>query len=405
MKEHTVDLLDIILIVLKNKKKLVINFIGIAIISIIISLLLPKYYKSTIVFIPPNPNSGSGLSALMHNFSVDILGSNDLSKQQINTLINSRDIREKVIEKFNLIKLYKTSNATNYLEKALRILDRNIEINIDEEGGLGFADIISFSVSVYDKDAKRASEMVEFLIKQVDIAIRILGIQRAAANKKFIWAKIEELKDSLSLAREKLNAFQIKNKIFNPTEQVKIVIESIAKMKAEVISLETQRSYLATQQNYEHPDIKKLNIQINAIQKKIKELETKKSKDIMVGLESSLELMNIYADLLVEVESLQGVIVLLRQQYEQAKIQESKDIPSLRIVDHAKVAQWKAKPKRAYYVIVITFIYMFLIISFIIVQEFTSRQRDNDPQSLEKIDKVIKELKFWNLRKTLKKNE
>lgn len=395
MNEKTIDLLDILLSILKNKKKLFVNFLFIAIASVGISLLIPKIYESTIVFFPPNPNSGSGLSALMQNFSVDILGSNDLSKRQIYTLLNSRDIREKIIEEFDLIKIYKTENKPNYLEQALKILDQNIAIHVEEEGGLGFSDITSFTVSIFDKDPKRAAEMVTFLIKQIDLTISDLGSQRAALNKRFIGDKISELKDSLIVARERLNKFQIENKIFSPTEQLSLVIESIAKLKTEVMSLETQRAYLSSQKNYTHPDIKKLNSRIYSIKKKIKEAETKKTKDIMIGLESSLELTNQYADLFVEVESLQGVLVLLKQQFEQARIQESKNISSLRIVQHAKVAQWKVKPKRAYIVIGITFVYMLLVTIIILIKEYSSQHRKLHPQSFEKIDKVLDEFKIW----------
>ncbi|MFO7891950.1 MAG: GNVR domain-containing protein [bacterium] len=50
----------------------------------------------------------------------------------------------------------------------------------------------------------------------------------------------------------------------------------------------------------------------------------------------------------------------LAPQYEQAKIQEMKDVPTIQVIDWATRPEWKSKPKRAY-IVILSFLISFMV--------------------------------------------
>ena len=61
-----------------------------------------------------------------------------------------------------------------------------------------------------------------------------------------------------------------------------------------------------------------------------------------------------------EVEIQNTLFVFLTQQYEEAKIKESKDTPTVQILDYPKIPNLKSGPKRVITVLICLFISFFL---------------------------------------------
>lgn len=68
------------------------------------------------------------------------------------------------------------------------------------------------------------------------------------------------------------------------------------------------------------------------------------------------------------------LIEYLGPQYEQSKIEEKKDIPTLQILDYAVRPERKAKPKRSLIVIITGFISGILLSSFYIIKDNISKK-------------------------------
>src|SRR5271157_3245973 len=124
MVEKDFSLFDIIIALFKRKIFLLVNFLAVFTIAIGISITLPKSYKSSLVFIPPGQSSSGLLSMLSNNAPIDLLTGSKFSKRQYISLLHSRELREQLINKFNLIKLYKLEKMPNSLDLALKALDK-----------------------------------------------------------------------------------------------------------------------------------------------------------------------------------------------------------------------------------------------------------------------------------------
>ena len=70
------------------------------------------------------------------------------------------------------------------------------------------------------------------------------------------------------------------------------------------------------------------------------------------------------------------ILEIIVPQYEQAAMEETKNIPSLQVVDDPKVALNKAKPKRSLIVIATTFMALILSILYVLF-EYQTREIRN----------------------------
>src|SRR6056297_2212788 len=90
-----------------------------------LSFFLPKWYKSrTVILAPTSDGSALGAMSAIGNLGLNvggIFGSNENMFRYI-TILNSRTLQEKVVEKFNLKQKYECE----YIEDATQKLSENL---------------------------------------------------------------------------------------------------------------------------------------------------------------------------------------------------------------------------------------------------------------------------------------
>ena len=91
-------------------------------------------------------------------------------------------------------------------------------------------------------------------------------------------------------------------------------------------------------------------------------------KKVLLAFQDLPELGLEYARLYREVELQSKIMEFLLPQYEQARMEETKDIPSLQVIDKPYVALNKAKPQRSLIVIASTVMAFLMSIIYILIE-------------------------------------
>lgn len=126
-------------------------------------------------------------------------------------------------------------------------------------------------------------------------------------------------------------------------------------------------------------------------------------EELLIPLQKVPELGLKYARLYREVKIQEIVFELLTQQYEQAKIREMEDTPTLQILQKATPPFLKCRPKKL--VIILISVIFAVMVSFVIVltQEFLERMKNQRKGDYEKIawifDQIKQDLKALNFKK------
>lgn len=338
--DEEINLLDYLRVIMKYKRMITTLFLVAVVITMIVSLLMPKIYESTASILPPQEDSSVGnLSALLAasgagGMIAGFLPSSGKGELFV-TILKSRTMTDDLIDSFHLLKVYRVKLRA----EARQALSKNIRINRLKDG--------TIMINVQDKDPHRAAKMANFYAANLDKLSRTLSISKAKDTRIFIEKRLSETKEALNRAEEELRAFQSENKVIELSEQAKAAISAAADLRAKITELELQLKLLQSYATGSNPEVENLKLQIKELKSKLRKLEQgnnhNQGLDISFSKAPSLGLR--FIRLTREVKIQEAVFTILTQQYEQAKISEAKDMPTVQVLDYALPAEKKCKPK------------------------------------------------------------
>jgi len=95
-----------------------------------------------------------------------------------------------------------------------------------------------------------------------------------------------------------------------------------------------------------------------------------------------------YSDLYRRAQIEETVYQVLTKQYELAKVQEAKEIPTVRVLDEAQVPERRISPKRAQAVIIGALLSLIAGIAFVSFREYWQRISIDDPRKVLALELV-----------------
>ena len=325
---------------------------------------------------PPTSESGGAIGSIMGALSSLPIGglggqTNDESLSII-AILKSRTLSEKTIKKFDLLDFYGVPN----IDKALIAFSENTDFQVLDEGTIGISVSLKtdwFHTDESEKEVKNlCSNVALFLVTELDILNKSLKTEQASFHRKFIEQRYKQNLIDLENAEDSLKSFQEKHKMVALSEQTSAAIDAAASIKAQMLSNEVKLGVMLGALNPNHPDIENIKKENYELSKKMNELEY---GGTVIGLEKSnlfpvlAEVPELGVELIRlkrEVEIQNTLFVFLTQQYEEAKIKESKDTPTVQILDFPKIPNLKSGPKRMIIVLICLFISFFVNILFIL---------------------------------------
>jgi tyrosine-protein kinase Etk/Wzc len=215
----------------------------------------------------------------------------------------------------------------------------------------------------------KAAEMVNYVIALIDSINRELATENARYQRKFIERRYAEAQAELKAAEERLNAFQKTYRVGEVREQVKASLEASAQIEALAVQSEVEYNVLRKSLGDSHPEVLQARDKATELRRQAKKFELGGlSSDLIIPLakmpDLGMEYLRLYREVLLQTK----IVEFLVPQYEQAKLQEARDTPTLLVLDRGYVPEWKDKPKRLLIILVGFFVGLFLSLSLVILQ-------------------------------------
>jgi uncharacterized protein involved in exopolysaccharide biosynthesis len=180
--------INLLQVIIKYKKHLIIIMLISAIIAAIFSgpTFITPLYKSTVVLYPTASNSISKaiLSENSGNTKDILEFGEDEQSEQILQILNSNKIRDKIIEKYNLMNHYEIPKNTKYRQTKLY---EEYEDNFDFRR----TEYMAVKITVYDKNPQLAADMANDIARLLDSTIN--SMQKKVAKKAFKIVQTEYL--------------------------------------------------------------------------------------------------------------------------------------------------------------------------------------------------------------------
>jgi tyrosine-protein kinase Etk/Wzc len=351
-----------------------------AILSVVISLILPVSYLATTTILPPKPESPIGMgaggpagAAAFSTFAatLDVFG---LGKtEELDTylaILESRRVRENVIQSFDLQSYYQKGT----MDETLKALDDDVDIEMTKENTL--------ILSMVYQDSVKAAEIANFFIEELDRINKSLSNGQARSNRLFLEQRVFETRRHLTDAEETLKTYQEEHATIGLSEENRATLLAGAELEAYVMMMEIQRDILSKKLGRSHPTLQRMETELDIARNRLTELP-------QVGL----ALVRLFR----EVEIQTRILAFLLAQYEQAKIQEVRDTPTIQIIDHAVPPQQKYYPKRMYIVAGACLSSLLFSLFLTIHLESMRQARSSGTTRGKQIDQILTELQSMKL--------
>jgi len=339
---------------------------------------------------------GAGLGSILSGSGMSLPSFATLS-DIYSAVLQSRTVAELVIDENDLMEVYKTESRENALKK----LGSHLSVNVGPEGII--------NVAFEDKDPQRAADIVDSYIVQLNKVNRKIRTARVSATRQFIEERLEQTKIELDKAENDYKDFQLDNKAISLNDQVSAMIDNLAELQSQLVLADIElgvfkQSFLST-----HTKVKQQEAKIAEIKKQIQILE-KGSPEAESGTLSipltetpglGLELVRLTRSLKIQ----EAIYELLTQQYEQAKIQEKRDTPTIQILDYPKVPEKKSRPKRATMALLAGMLCFLLTLTTTFFVEFIDRNKDANTETYKRLENICTILKedFYAVRSVFSK--
>jgi uncharacterized protein involved in exopolysaccharide biosynthesis len=200
------------------------------------------------------------------------------------------------------------------------------------------------------------ADITNAFVSELDELNKKLNVERASFHRKFIEERyLQNIKD-LHTAEDKLKIFQETNDLVSINDQIVAVIESATIMKQKILLDQIQLEIYKDAFNPEHSKLEQLKKEIEEYKFKLNELQHGSINELsenklFLAIADIPDLGLTHLRLQRELEIQTELFKFLTMEYEEAKIEEAKDIPTVQVLDVAKVPERKSKPRRVLLVI------------------------------------------------------
>lgn len=290
------------------------------------------------------------------------------------SLLGSRTVQEQIVERFDLLKVYHTRYKTN----ARKILGQRTSINEDRKSGV-------ISVTVWDGDPRRAHDIAKAYVEELDRLVSQVSTSSARRERMFIEQRLTSVRTDLEDAEKQFSAFASKNGALDIKEQTKAMVESAAVLQGQLIAAQSELQGLEqiyTESNVRVRSLRARVAELNAQLQRIggtapSSMDADKVSDELYPSIRQLPLLGVqWADLYRRMKIQETVYELLNQQYELARIQEAKEIPTVNVIDPANLPEKRSYPPRLLVALLLTLIALLCSVGLILAAD---RWRSVDP--------------------------
>jgi uncharacterized protein involved in exopolysaccharide biosynthesis len=294
-------------------------------------------------------NNGSMLAALAAKTSPQLaaMASNLLGEKKTGALfaelMHSRTIQDHIVDQFHLQKVY----WKRYKQDARDKLDDRTTVTEDRKSGV-------ITIDLVDSNPERAREIAQAYVQELNLLLAQVSTSSARRERIFIEQRLTTVKEDLEDAEKKFGAFASQNTALDIKEQTRAMVQSAAELQGQLIAAQSQLQGLEQIYTDNNVRVRSLRAQVAELKRQLDKIggvngsveNPTASSDELYPSIKKLPLLGVeWADLYRRTKIQETVYELLNQQYELARIQEAKEIPTVNVIDPASYPEKRAFPQ------------------------------------------------------------
>jgi uncharacterized protein involved in exopolysaccharide biosynthesis len=363
-------------------------FVGI-VVATLIAFLIPKQFESTAQLMPPDSQSSSSLALLagmsgpggLGMLAGDLLGIKSTGALFVGVL-RSRTVEDRIVGRFDLKKVYGKRLQVEAREK----LAERTAIGEDRKTGI-------VTITVADHDPKRAPAIASAYVEELNTLIAQVSTSSARRERFFLEDRLEAVRQDLGAAEKDFSQFASSKGAIDISEQGKAMVEAAATLEGQLIAAQSEMEGLKQIYSDNNVRVRSTQARINELRLQLRRLGGKAGStsenlddpaaDAFYPTLRQLPILGVpFADKLRRLKVEEAVFETLTKQYELAKVQEAKEIPSVKVLDTPTVPEKKSFPPRLMIISFGVFCAALVGVAWVLS---TARWQEIDPQDPGKV--------------------
>jgi capsule polysaccharide export protein KpsE/RkpR len=322
--------------------------------STLVAFIIQARYESTARLMPPDSSQSGGLamaaaalsggSSGLGGIASDFLGLKSTSDVFVG-ILTSRTVQDKLIQQFDLKKLY----GYRRMEDARKNLADHTGISVDRKSQI-------IAITVTDKSPQRAAAMTQAYVEELNRLVAELSTSSARRERIFLEGRLQAVSQDLEAAEKEFSQFASKNTAIDIKEQGKAMVDAAATLQGQLIAAESEYEGLRQIYTDNNVRVRSVRARIDELKRQLEKLGGKNESstsmsgqpnDSMYPSIRRLPLLGVtFADLYRRTRVEEAVFETLTKEYELAKVQEAKEIPTVKVLDAANIPEKKSFPPR-----------------------------------------------------------
>jgi len=343
--QDELSFLDFLIIVLQRKRLVAISTVVCTAAALLIAFLLPQEYTATVIILPPQGNSSMGsmlASQLAGMNAVSGLASSALGLKDVNemyvAMLKSRSVEDAVIQRYGLMAEYRKS----YLVDTRKALESHAKIDGSTKDGL-------IRLNFADRNPNRAAEIANGYVEQFRTLSQHLAITEASQRRMIFEAQLDKTRHDLANADEALKRTQLATGMVQVDSQARALIESAARLRAQMVAKEVQIQAMHSYAGAENPALTQAEGELQGLHAQFSKLVGSQgtgSDDLFLPKGAVPQAGLEYIRRLRDVKYHEAIFEVLARQLELAKLDEAREGAFIQVVDPAVPPEQKSFPKR-----------------------------------------------------------
>lgn len=352
-----------------------------ALLSATLAFFLANKFTSTAVLMPPDQQSISSPSPMTQMTglaSMSLGGAAGLMSQRtpgqtVVGMLTSDSVLDAVIEKNDLRRVY---NA-KYIEDARKALLAHSDISEDKKSGLVI-------ISITADDKVLAHTMTVAYLDRLTSLMNDLGTSSAQRERIFLEQRLKGLSKELDASVAALGQFSSQNATIDIQKQGTATLEAASRLQAQLIAAQTELSSLKERFADGSAQVRSAQAGVAELQRRLNTISGMGQKansddlqndQIAPSIRKLPLLAGRYAELYRDVQNKEALFQTLTKQYELARVEESKVVPPVRILQPASTPEKKSGPHRSIIILVGVFVSVFGSAMFLLFQRYWGASR------------------------------
>ena len=333
-------------------------------ISIVAVLLLPNEYVASARIMPPEQggNSAAMLAALVGKsmsgsvagLAGSLLGTKNSGALFV-ALLRSGTVSGHLIDRFDLQHVY---HKRYRLDTAKRLANMT-KITEDTKSGV-------ISIVVTDATRERARGLAQSYLDELNNLVSRVNTSSAHREREFIEQRLNTVQTELQRAQLDLSEFSSKNTTIDIKEQTRATVEAGAKLQGQLIAGETELDTLRQIYGNQNVRVRAAQARTATLQRELERANGQSGASLDSDNQDSshpypalrqlpglgVEWANLYRSVRIH----ETVFDLLSEEYETARIEEAKSIPTIGVIDFPALPERRTGPHRTLIVLISTFL-------------------------------------------------